>query len=94
MSHICKTLYLSQFFVAVQWLSHVQLFATLWAIAPQAPLSMGFPRQEYWSGVPFPSPGDLPDPRIEPTSLASPALAGGCFTTEPSGKAYKWQIPN
>ena len=46
---------------------------------------MGFPRQEYWSGLPFPSPGDLPDPGIEPTSLASPALAGGFFTTEPPG---------
>ena len=47
----------------------------------QAPLSMGFPRQEYWSGLPFPSPGDLPDPGIEPESLVSPALAGGFFTT-------------
>ena len=49
----------------------------------QAPLSMGFPRQEYWSGLPFPSPGDLPDPGIEPLSLA---LAGGFFTTEPPEK--------
>ena len=49
----------------------------------QAPLSMGFPRQEYWSGQPFPSPGDLPDPGIE---LVSPALAGRFFTTEPPGK--------
>ena len=48
-----------------------------------APLSMGFSRQEYWSVLPFPSPGDLPDPGIEPTSLASPALAGGFFTTVP-----------
>ena len=47
------------------------------------PLSMGFPRQEYWSGLPFPSPGDLPDPGIDPVS---PALAGGFFTTEPPGK--------
>ena len=50
-------------------------------IARQAPLSMGFPRREYWRGLPFPSPGDLPDPRIEPLSLLSPALAGGFFTT-------------
>ena len=64
-------------------LSHVQLFATPWTVADQAPLSMGFPRQEYWSGLPFPSPGDLPDPGIEPTS---PALGGGFFTTEPLGK--------
>ena len=58
-------------------------FATPWTVACQAPLSMGFPRQEYWSGFPFSSPGDLPDPGIKP---ASPALAGGFFTTEPPGK--------
>ena len=57
----------------------------------QAPLSMGFPRQEYWSGFPFRSPGDLPDPGIEP---ASPALAGGFFTTEPPGKPHSKVIPN
>ena len=50
--------------------SHVQLFVTPWAVARQAPLSMGFSRQEYWSGLPFPAPGDLPDPGIE---LVSPA---------------------
>ena len=64
-------------------LSYVQLFATPWTVAHQAPLSMGFPRQEYWSGLPFPPPGDLLDPGIEPKS---PALAGGFFTTEPPGK--------
>jgi len=58
-------------------------FATPWSVAHQVPLSMGFPRQEYWSGLPFPSPGDLPDLGIEPTS---PALAGGFFTNEPPGK--------
>ena len=57
-------------------LSHVRLFATPWTVAQQAPLSMEFPRQEYWSGLPFPSPGNLPDPGIEP---ASPALVGGFF---------------
>ena len=62
-------------------LSHVWLFATLWLIAHQAPLSMEFSRQEYWSGLPFPSPGDLPHPGIEPTSLASPALVDRFFTT-------------
>ena len=56
--------------------SHVQLFVTLWTVARQVPLSMGFSRQEYWSGLPSPSPGDLPDPGIEPTSLMSSALAG------------------
>ena len=52
-----------------------------WIVAHQASLSMGFSRQEYCSGLPFPPPGDLPGPRIEPTSLRSPALAGGFFTT-------------
>ena len=61
-------------------------FVTPWAMAHQALLSMEFYRQEYWSGLPFPSPGDLPDPGIEPASLVSPALAGGFFTTEPPGK--------
>ena len=51
-----------------------------WTVAHRAPLSMGFPRQEYWSGLPFPSPGDLPNPGTE---LTSPTLAGGFFTTEP-----------
>ena len=50
------------------------------SVAHRAPLSMGFPRQEYWSGLPFPTPGDLPDPGVEPVSLVSPALAGGFFT--------------
>ena len=53
----------------------------------EAPLSMGFSRQEYWSGLPFPSPGGLPDPGIEPTSLMSPALAGGFFITSANWKA-------
>ena len=56
---------------------------TPWTVALQAPVSMGFPRQEYWSGLPFPSPGELPNPGIETESLTSPALAGGFFTTEP-----------
>ena len=67
-------------------LSHVQLLVTPWTAAHQAPLSIGFSRQENWSGLPFPSPGDLPDPGAEP---ASPALAGGFFTTEPPGKALR-----
>ena len=58
-------------------------FAAPWTVACQAPLSMGFPRQEYWSKLPFPSPGDLPGPGFEPLS---PALTGGLFTTEPPGK--------
>ena len=54
--------------------SHVQLFTTLWTVACQAPLSMGLSRQEYWSGLPFPSPGDLPNPAIETASPVAPAL--------------------
>ena len=54
--------------------------ATLWTVDPQAPLSLGFSRKEYWSGLPCPPPGDLPDPGIESASLMSPALAGGFFT--------------
>ena len=61
--------------------SHVQLFATPWTVAHQAPQSMGLSRQEYWSGLPLPSPGHLPDPGTEPMSLTSPALAGGFFST-------------
>ena len=61
-------------------LSRVQLFATLWTVAHQAPPSMGFSRQEYWSGLPFPSSGDLPDPGIEPRS---PTLQADALTSEP-----------
>ena len=67
-------------------LSCVRLFVTLWTVAHQAPLPMEFSKQEYWSGLPFPTPGDLPDPGIQPASLVSPALAGGFFTTAPPGK--------
>ena len=63
--------------------SHVRLFVILWTEACQAALSVGFLRQEYWLGLPFPPPGDLPDPGIEP---ASPALAGRLSTAEPPGK--------
>ena len=60
----------SHYKVKVKLLSRVRLFATLWTIAYQVPPSMGFSRQEYWSGMPFPSPEDLPDPGIEPQSPA------------------------
>ena len=70
--------------VRAQSLSRVQLFVTQWTVACQAPLSLGFSRQEYWSGLPFPPPGDLPYPETEPVS---PALAGRFFTTEPPGKS-------
>ena len=61
---------------------------TAWTAARLAPGSMGFSRQEYWSGLPFPPPGDLPDPGIEPVSLGSPPVAGGFFTPAPPGKPY------
>ena len=67
----------------VKLLSRVRLFGTPWTVAYQAPPSMGFSRQEYWSGVPFPSPGDLPNPGIEPRS---PALEADALTSEPPGK--------
>ena len=70
--------------------SHVQLFVTLRTIACQAPLSVGLSSQEYWSGLPFSSPGDLPDPEIKPMSPASPALAGRFFTTETCGKPTEY----
>ena len=63
--------------------SHVQLFATLWTVTRQAPLSMGFSRQEYWSGLPWPPPKDLPDPGIK---SASPVLQADSLPTEPPGK--------
>ena len=72
--------------VCVCVLTHVWFFATPWPVACQAPLSMEFFRQEYWSGLPFPSPEDLPDPGIKPVSLVSAALASRFLTTEPPGK--------
>ena len=67
--------------MCVKSLSRVRLFATPQTVTHQAPLSMGFSSQEYWSRLPSPSPGDLPNPGTESTSPASPALAGGFFTT-------------
>ena len=66
---------------------HVWLFVTLWTVAYQVPLSMGFSRQEYWSGLPCPPPGDLPDTGIKSISLKSHALAGGFFTTNAAWEA-------
>ena len=68
--------------------SRVQLFAALWTAAHQAPLSMGFSRQENWSGLPRPSPGDLPAPETEPASLKSPASAGTFFTASDTWEAW------
>ena len=68
--------------------SHVWLFATLWTVAGQAPLSVGFSMQVYWSGLPWPLPGDFPNQRTEPTSLTSPALAGRFFTTSTTWETW------
>ena len=76
-------------YIYMGWLVHfscIRLFETPWTVAHQPLLSTGFSRQEYWSGLPCHSPGDLPNPGIEPTSLMSPALAGRFFTTSATGK--------
>ena len=73
----------------VKSLSRVRLFVTTWTVAYQAPPSMEFSRQEYWSGLPFPSPGDLPDPGIEP---GSPALQADALPSEPPGKSSLKQV--
>ena len=72
-------------------LSHLWLFATPWTVACQSSLFMEFSRQAYWSGLPFPTPGDVPDPGTQFVSPTFPALAGGFITTEPTGK-YKNDI--
>ena len=74
--------------------SHGRLFAALWTVARQAPLSMGFSRQEYWNGLPCPPPGDLPNPGIKPMSLASPALATRFFTTSAIREALAQEVLN
>ena len=68
--------------------SRVQLFVILWTIVHQSPLSMGFSRHEYWSGLPCPPSGDLPSPGIKPASLTSPALTGRFFTTSATWEAH------
>ena len=73
----------------LDFFSRLQLFVILWTLAFQAPLFMGFSRQEYWSGLPCPPPGDLPDPGIKPVSLACPGLARGFFTTSAT-----WDAPS
>ena len=78
--------------IHAQSLSHVWLFATLWTLANEATVSMGFSRQEYWNGLPFPPPRDIPDPGIKSESPASLALSGILFTPEPPGKPCETRI--
>ena len=78
--------------MCAQSLSHVRLFATLWTVARQAPLSMGFSRKEYWSGLPCPPPGDLPNPGVKSASPESPALQADSLPLEPSGKLMVYHI--
>ena len=81
--------------VKVKSLSCVRLFATPWTVARQAPLSMGFSRQDYWSGLPFPSPGNLPNPGIE---FRSPTLQADSLLSEPQGNYFiyilSWDFPD
>ena len=83
-----------QYFSTVQSLSRVQLFATPWTAALQAPLSMGFSRQEYWSGMPLLSPGDLPYPRIKPASQCLLHQLAGSLSLEPPKKPLSRTQPN
>ena len=80
----------------VPWCGHAVCFETPWTVAHQVPLFMEFSTQEYWNGLPFSSPGDLPELGIKPVSLVvSPAMVGGFFTTEPPGKPnpiISWEI--
>ena len=90
--HCCPLLDLNLADITHISISRVQLFATPWTVAPQASLSMGIPRQESWSGLPFPTPGDLPDLGIEPTSLEAPALTGEFFTTRATWETQLSQV--
>ena len=83
---VCIYIYL-KVGVCAKWLQS-QLFVTLWTVAHQAPLSMGFSRQEFWSGLPCPPPVDLPNTRTEPKFLILPALAGGFLTTNATWEAH------
>ena len=83
---------ISQHMCELSSFSHIQLFATAWTTACQSPLSMGFSRHEYWSGLPFPPLGNPPDPGMEPMSPVSPALAGGCFTSGTTWEALNVSV--
>ena len=88
MLQILPALYVTCWIMCAKLLSCVRLCVTLWNAARQASLSIGFPRQEHWSGLPCPHPGDLPEPGIEPKSLVPPALADKSFTISAT-----WEAP-
>ena len=92
MAHDDERLYVFSACCVLSCFSCVRPFATQWTVAHQAPLSKGFSRQEYWSGLPCPPPGDLPNPRINPASLMSPPLASGFFTTRATWEALSLLI--
>ena len=85
---VCIQIFSVTLFVLLSCFSHVQLYVTPWTVAHQAPLSMGFPRQEYWIGMLCPPPAGLPDTGVKPKPLMSPELTGGFFTTGASWEAY------
>ena len=87
-AHPEKCFRIAQHMIVSSFLSCVRLFEATGTVVCEAPLCMEFSRQEYWGEVPFPIPGDLPDPGIEPQSLVSRALAGRVFTSEPSEKPH------
>ena len=87
-TYIFLHIYICHWMHSVCLLSRAQLFATPWTVAHQAPLSIEFFRQEHWSGLPYPSLGDLSDSGIKPTSSVAPALACRFFTTKPLGKIF------
>ena len=89
MTHFIFTIVLRRQLFMLSHFSPVRLFVILWTIDCQAPLPIGFSRQEYWSWLPCPPPGDLPHPEIKPVSLTSPALAGKFFTTSTTWKVLK-----
>ena len=84
---LCTCVYVCEHACA-RSLDHIQFFATPWTVAHQAPLPMEFSRQDHWSGLSFPPPGDFLDPGIKTASPLSPALASGFFTTESPGKPF------
>ena len=92
--HVCMCVWMVRACAVLSRLHVSDSFVSPWTVTTQTPVFVGVSRQECWSGLPFPPPGDLPDPGIEPMSLDSPALAGRFFITEPPGKPFKYGLKN